>query len=250
VRPSRTGSAPSPPSLPPSPSSRTSWTPSRASTTTSGRTDRCRTAAPRPPFTPPGPKPSLVTGSVTPMTASAATRSARSGTSPCAPAAGCTTSASAAPTSDLRRNLRPAARPGPAHPHHQRRHRRTAPRTDPRPSPGLPAHRTATRPQKEKHPEPDEGSRCPRCLATSHSSRGRIRTFVNSSKVSRPAWLDDPGPFDCCPKFYRAWVRQMRTSATEYQNVWVRSLADSPDTCTPGREVLRGLLSRYLRRER
>src|ERR1022692_308089 len=25
------------------------------------------------------------------------------------------------------------------------------------------------------------------------SSRGRIRTFVNSSKVSRPAWLDDPG---------------------------------------------------------
>jgi hypothetical protein len=50
-----------------------------------------------------------------------------------------------------------------------------------------------------------------RNLSLRCSSRGRIRTFVNSSKVSRPAWLDDPGPFDCCPKFYRAWVRQMRT---------------------------------------
>ncbi len=27
---------------------------------------------------------------------------------------------------------------------------------------------------KRKHPEPDEGSRCPRCLATSHGSGGRI----------------------------------------------------------------------------
>lgn len=31
--------------------------------------------------------------------------------------------------------------------------------------------------------------------AFSGSSRGRIRTFVKRVKVSRPAWLDDPGSF-------------------------------------------------------
>ena len=49
----------------------------------------------------------------------------------------------------LRRNLCPAAGPGPEHPHHRCRHGRTAPRADPRPIPGLPAHRTVTGPKKK-----------------------------------------------------------------------------------------------------
>jgi transposase len=48
-----------------------------------------------------------------------------------------------------RRNPRPAARPGPPRPSHQRRHRRTAPGTDHRSHPRLPAHRTAPGPYPE-----------------------------------------------------------------------------------------------------
>ena len=54
----------------------------------------------------------------------------------------------------LRRNLRPAAHPGPRDPRPQRRHRRTPARTDPRPHPRLPAHRPPTRPEKTNTANP------------------------------------------------------------------------------------------------
>jgi hypothetical protein len=80
-----------------------------------------------------------------------------------------------------RRNPRPAPRPGPAHPRHQRRHRRTPARAGPQPRPRLPAHRKATRLAKEKHRE-HVSSRCPRCLATSHGGRCWVRTNVGAAR--------------------------------------------------------------------
>ena len=136
----------------------------RASTTPGARTAHCPAARPPPPPTPPGPRPSPATAPPTPTTASAPTASTPPASSPSA--------TTAAPPHRHRprprRNPRPAPGPGPAHPRHQRRHRRAHPRTYPQPRQATTSPPASHQAGQRKHRDPYVGSRCPRCLATSH----------------------------------------------------------------------------------
>ena len=162
---SRPGSPPRT-SPPRSPSSRHYWTPSPPSTTTSGHTAPCPTAPPPPPPTRRAPKPPPAAGPATPTTGSAPTASITTAASPCVSTAASTTSASAGPTPEptscswSRTWISASSTPPPAN------SSANSPSTPPAttsPPAAHPAHH-------QKHPDPDKGSGCPRCLATSHWS--------------------------------------------------------------------------------
>ena len=112
-----------------------------------------------------------------------------------------TTSAPADPRPDP---IHPA-RPGPPHPHYQRRHRRTPAPAHPQPRSRLPAHRppAPTRTPQNTTPNPDVGSGCPQFPASPSRRDGGIRTRglllptqLNPAARSRPASPDVP-PLTC-----------------------------------------------------
>ncbi len=141
----------------------------------SGRTARCPAGPPQRPSTTQCPKtPPAPAATTTPTTASAATASTTPARSPCAPPAGCTTSASAAPTpgpassSSSRTGTSASSTPPPAN--------CSASSPPTRPGTTSPPGRPRASPQETGNPDPDEGSGSFRCLERSHGAPGRIRT--------------------------------------------------------------------------
>ena len=118
----------------------------------------------RPPLpTPAAPRPAPATGPPTPTTASAPTASTPPGSLPSATTAGSTTSASAAPMPEpascswSRTCTSASSTPTPA----------SSCASSPSTRPGTTSPPAAHPAGQRKHHDPDAGSRCPRCLATS-----------------------------------------------------------------------------------
>ena len=123
--------------------------------------------APRPPPTPPGPRPSPATAPPTPTTASAPTASTTPALSPSGTEDSSTTSEPAGPTPEpascswSRTCTSASSTPTPAN---SSASSSSTPTSATRPPANHPAG-------QRKHRDPYVGSRCPRCLATSHGGR-------------------------------------------------------------------------------
>jgi hypothetical protein len=105
---------------------------------------------------------------------------------------------------------RPDPGPRPQHHNHRRRHRRTHPPANTGPHQGLPTHRRTQRPQTEKSPEPNAGSELFRCLETSQSRGGGIRThdlFVPNADSMYQDWSASAIELHRCD---RQWCRVPR----------------------------------------